>query len=155
MARNSPGSFINSPDYKKASATEGAPRVPKATWWVVLPLGDAELPVFVLDNGQRAISRTGATGILSDRKGGGNLENYLHVSALRPYIPPDLSGLSIEFELHITNKRVAGYSAETFIEICMKTYPMGRVELSCESRRVRLKTFGSVGRTRLMTESER
>lgn len=64
------------------------------------------------------ISRTGATGLLSDRRGGGNLENYLQVSALAPYMPPDLSGLSIEFQLHITNKRVAGFSAETFIEIC-------------------------------------
>src|SRR5207244_963187 len=38
--------------------------------------------------------------------------------ALAKYIPPDLSGLAIEFEIHITNKKVIGYSAETFIEIC-------------------------------------
>ncbi len=93
--------------------------LPKATWWGVLPIGDAELPVFVLDNGQRVISRTGATGLLTDRKGGGNLQSYLKVAALASYLPEDLSGLSIEFEIsHVTNKRVGGFSAETFIEIC-------------------------------------
>ncbi len=70
------------------------------------------------DNGQRVISRTGATGILTDRKGGGNLGNYLQVEALKKYIPPDLSGLSIEFEIHVTNKMVLGYKAETFVDIC-------------------------------------
>lgn len=93
--------------------------LPKATWWGVLPIGDAELPVFVLENGQRVISRTGATGLLTDRKGGGNLQSYLKVAALETYLPEDLSGLSIEFEiLHVTNKKVIGFSAETFIEIC-------------------------------------
>jgi len=93
-------------------------KVPRAAWWGALPIGDMEVPVFVLENGLRVISRTGATGLLSDRKGGGNLENYLQVAALREYIPPDLSGLAVEFSLHITNKKVLGYSAETFLEIC-------------------------------------
>lgn len=113
-----PRDFMNSPDHQKSPKGPKIPSIPKATWWGALTIGDAELPVFVLDNGMRVISRTGATGILSDRKGGGNLENYLHVSALAKYIPPDLSGLAIEFEIHITNKKVAGYSAETFLEIC-------------------------------------
>jgi P63C domain-containing protein len=110
--------FMDSPDYQVIKMDDGKPRIPKATWWGVLPIGEAELPVFVLDNGLRVISRTGATGILSDRKGGGNLENYLKVEALAKYLPPDLSGLSIEFSIHVTNKTVLGYSAETFIEIC-------------------------------------
>jgi len=110
--------FMGSPDSNTPGNSVTVPGIPKATWWGVLPIGDAELPVFVLDNGLRVISRTGATGLLSDRKGGGNLENYLQVSALTPYMPPDLSGLSIEFQLHITNKTVKGFSAETFIEIC-------------------------------------
>jgi hypothetical protein len=114
----SAGDFMSSPDYQPIMLANGEPRVPKATWWGALSIGEAELPVFVLDDGQRVISRTGATGLLSDRKGGGNLENYLQVSALQKYIPPDLSGLSIEFLIHVTNKRVVGFSAETFIEIC-------------------------------------
>lgn len=110
--------FMDSPDYQTIVTDSRKTRIPKATWWGVLPIGEVELPVFVLDNGLRVVSRTGATGILSDRKGGGNLENYLKVGALEKYLPPDLSGLSIEFEIHITNKTVAGFSAETFIEIC-------------------------------------
>jgi len=110
--------FMSSPDYQPIVIETGGPKVPMATWWGVLPIGEAELPVFVLNDGQRVISRTGATGLLSDRKGGGNLENYLHVSALEKYIPPDLSGLAVEFTIHVTNKRVVGYSAETFLEIC-------------------------------------
>jgi hypothetical protein len=111
--------FMGSPGQKIQAESNEPPGLPKATWWGVLPIGEAELPVFVLDNGQRVISRTGATGLLTDRKGGGNLHSYLKVAALDTYLPEDLSGLSIEFEIpHVTNKKVGGFSAETFIEIC-------------------------------------
>jgi hypothetical protein len=110
--------FMSPPDYQPIALETSEPKIPKATCWGSLSIGEAELPVFVLDNGQRVISRTGATGLLSDRKGGGNLENYLHVSSLEKYLPPDLSGLAVEFTIHVTNKRVIGYSAETFLEIC-------------------------------------
>lgn len=62
--------FMGSPDYQPIIMPNAEPRIPKATWWGVLPIGEAELPVFVLDDGQRVISRTGATGLLTDRKGG-------------------------------------------------------------------------------------
>jgi hypothetical protein len=115
----SAGDFMGSPGNQKMEVAAKGSGVPKATWWGVLPIGEAELPVYVLDDGQRVISRTGATGLLSDGKGGGNLESYLQVAALANYIPADLSGLSIEFEIpHVTNKKVVGFSAETFIEIC-------------------------------------
>jgi len=111
--------FMTSPGSKEGEIDGQRSGLPKATWWGVLPIGEAELPVFVLDDGQRVISRTGATGLLTDRKGGGNLQSYLQVAALTDYLPSDLSGLSIEFEiLHVTNKKVVGFSAETFIEIC-------------------------------------
>lgn len=110
---------MDSPGYQSIQVTPAEPRLPKAKWMGTLPIGEAELPVFVLDNGVRVISRTGATGLLTNRKGGGNLESYLRVEALEGYIPPDLPGLSIEFELEeVVNKRVIGFSAETFIEIC-------------------------------------
>ena len=69
-------------------STSDKPRIPVAKYWGAMPIGDAELPVYVLDNEMRVISRTGATGILTDRKGGGNIESYLNVEALRKYIPP-------------------------------------------------------------------
>jgi hypothetical protein len=115
----SPKDFMDSPGYQSIQMNDNEPRIPKAKWWGNLPMGDTELPVFVLDNGVRVISRTGATGLLTDRKGGGNLESYLKVEGLEAYIPADLPGLSIEFELEeVVNKRVLGFSAETFIEIC-------------------------------------
>jgi hypothetical protein len=56
---------------------------------------------------------------LTNKKGGGNLESYLRVKALARYIPPDLPGLLVEFQLEeVVNKTVQGFSAETFIEIC-------------------------------------
>lgn len=115
----SPGEFMDPPGYQVIQIPSGEPRIPKAKWMGTLPIGEAELPVFVLTNGVRVISRTGVTGLLTDRKGGGNLESYLKVEALAKYLPPDLPGLSIEFELEeVVNKKVIGFSAETFIEIC-------------------------------------
>ena len=108
-----------SPGYQKIALESKTPSIPKAKWLGALTIGEAELPVFVLDNGLRVVSRTGATGILTDKKGGGNLESYLRVEALARYIPPDLPGLLVEFQLEeVVNKTVQGFSAETFIEIC-------------------------------------
>src|SRR2546422_937498 len=83
--------FMESPAYMPI-VVSGKPKIPEAKYWGSLPLGEAELPVYVLDNEMRVISRTGATGLLTDRKGGGNIESYLNVEALRKYIPPDLPG---------------------------------------------------------------
>ena len=108
-----------SPGYQKIEMSSSATSIPKAKWFGTLPIGEAELPVYVLDNGLRVISRTGATGILTDKKGGGNLESYLRVEALAKYIPHDLPGLLVDFWLEeVVNKNVQGFSAETFIEIC-------------------------------------
>ncbi len=114
-----PGDFIESPGYQIIHLSGNEVKIPKAKWMGTLPIGDAELPVFVLDNGVRVMSRTGVTGLLTDKKGGGNLESYLRIEALEMYLPPNLPGLSIEFELEgVVNKKVGGFSAETFIEIC-------------------------------------
>src|SRR5438552_1580039 len=91
--------FMPPAGYTPIVVDSGKPKIPEAKWWGDLTLGDAELPVYVLDNGMRVISRTGATGILTDRKGGGNLESYLHIGALQKCIPPDLPGLMVEFQL--------------------------------------------------------
>ena len=95
----SPGDFMESPGYQIIQMSGDQIKIPKAKWMGTLPIGEAELPVFVLDNGVRVISRTGVTGLLTDKKGGGNLESYLRIEALEKYLPPNLPGLSIEFEL--------------------------------------------------------
>ena len=94
-----------------------APKLPDAKWMGNLPIGDATFPVYVLDDGRRVISRTGATGLLTDNKGGGNLESYLNVQALKDYRPDMLA--MIEFTIEgVVNKTVLGFEAETFLDIC-------------------------------------
>jgi hypothetical protein len=93
--------------------------VPEAKWPGVLGIGDSELPVYVLDDGRRVISRTGATSVLIGPQGGGNLDSYLRVQALRKYVPENLAEQMIEFAMpNVVNKTVLGMTAETFLEIC-------------------------------------
>lgn len=94
--------------------------IPRAKWSGVLQIGEAvEVPCYVLNNGLRVISRTGAAASLTGIKGQGNLESYLRVGVLRPYLPSDFDDRMIEFALEgVTHKTVRGITAETFIEVC-------------------------------------
>lgn len=108
-----PGDLISSPEPVVLN------RLPRALWWGDLLLGEQEVSCYVLDDGRRVLSRTGATEVLTGGKGGGNLESYLQVEALVPYIPADLDENWIDFEIpEVTNKRVRGMSAETFLDLC-------------------------------------
>ena len=94
-------------------------RLPEAKWFGTLQIGEAELPCYVLEDGRRVISRTGATSVLAGKKGGGQLEKYVGAGALKEYIPSDLADKMIEFSIEeVKNKTVRGIEAETFIEIC-------------------------------------
>jgi len=91
--------------------------LPVAKWPGQLELGG--IAVYVLDDGRRIISRTGATNFLTNEKGGGNLESYVGVQALQKYIPANLPGMMVEFVLpEVVNKTVKGMEAETFVDIC-------------------------------------
>jgi hypothetical protein len=91
--------------------------LPVAKWPGTLTIGNAELLVYVLDNGHRVISRTSATSLLTSKKGGGNLEQYIGVESLKNYLPDDLE--IFEFIIpEVVNKTVMGMTAETFLEIC-------------------------------------
>jgi len=104
-------------DFMCPQAVEVLPKIPEAKWMGHLVIGDAQLPVYVLDDGRRVISRTGATGVLTQNKGGGNLESYLGVEALKDYVPSNPVG--IEFAIQgVVNKTVMGFQAETFLDIC-------------------------------------
>jgi hypothetical protein len=96
-------------------------QIPIAKWPGVLSIGTKEIPCYVLEDGQRIISRNAATGVLTDEKGGGNLEQYLIVQSLRGYVPPGFTDQMIEFFVPGTsapNTTTKGISAEAFIEIC-------------------------------------
>jgi len=93
--------------------------IPEAKWPGALVVGDRELSVYVLDDGSRVMSRTGATAALVGPQGGGNLESFLSVRAIRDYIPKDLNMHMREFSIPgVVNKTVLGLDAETFLEIC-------------------------------------
>ena len=115
---------------KAAKAGENASTAAASTEEVLIPqalpvakwpgtLADSGIECYVLDDGRRIISRTGATTFLTDRKGGGNLESYTRVQSVAPYMPPNLTGEMVEFSLTgVVNKTVKGMEAETFVEIC-------------------------------------
>jgi len=92
---------------------------PIAEYMGTLPMGDVDLPCFVLDDGRRVISRTGATSVLAGKKGGGQLEKYARASGVREYIPEDLHEKMIDFSIpEVVNKTVRGIDAETFLDLC-------------------------------------
>lgn len=107
-------------DVTEAQISDALPSVPTdlplAKWPGELEIGIA---CYVLSDGRRVISRTGATDFLTSSKGGGNLESYTGVQAISKYLPPDLPGQMVEFVLPgVVNKTVRGLDAETFVEIC-------------------------------------
>lgn len=101
--------------------------LPIARWPGVLYLSEHdELPCYVLDDGRRVISRTGATTLLTHGTGGGALEHYIGTKTIKPYIPDDLHEHMIEFVIEeVTNKTVRGLLAEDFLTIC-KAYVKAR-----------------------------
>jgi|SRR5579859_2066407 len=97
--------------------------LPIARWPGVLKIGSStEIPCYVLNDGRRVITRAAATSVLTDGKGGGNLEQYLIVEGLKGFVPPGFRDQMIDFEVREVaaafNIRTRGISAETFVEIC-------------------------------------
>lgn len=114
-----PSDFVEPPGAQLGEADAAAPHLPEPKWPGVLVVGDTELPVYVLDDGRRVITRTGATSVLIGPQGGGQLEKYLGTHALRDYVPSDLFGQMIKFAMPgVVNKTVLGMEAEIFLEIC-------------------------------------
>lgn len=106
-------------DFVKVPEIAAAPKVPVAEWSGELVIGEGALACYVLDDGRRVISRTGATHVLAGPKGGGQLEKYVAAGSLPGYMPQDLSETMIDFELpEVVNKQVKGMTAETFLEVC-------------------------------------
>jgi hypothetical protein len=92
---------------------------PLAQWPGVLPVGDRELPCYVLDDGRSVITRTGALNFLTEGRGGGNLESYLRIRVLQPFLPSDIDDQFFDIAIReVTNKSVQAMSASAFIDIC-------------------------------------
>ena len=83
-----------------------------------LDLGGAELDVYVLDTGERVIALNKAVHAITHKEGG-NLGEYIGVSALKPFINKDIVlGETIEYTIPGTQFRGRGISAERFLEVC-------------------------------------
>jgi hypothetical protein len=93
--------------------------LPEARWPGILPVAEEELPCFVLDDGRRVITRTGALNFLTAGKGGGNLDSYLRIQALEPFLPHDLDQQFFDITIpQVVNKNVQAMSASAFIDVC-------------------------------------
>ena len=96
--------------------------LPEARYKGFLTIVDSTIPCYVLDNGARVIGRTSATEYLSGIKGGGDLEKYLSVNALKPFIDIDkVVEAMISFrlpEVEGLKRQVKGLPADVFIDIC-------------------------------------
>jgi hypothetical protein len=107
---------------KETPQVHGPDELPVPVVWGVLTLGDLELPCYVLNDGRRLIGRTAATAMLTGIKGGGALEKYLGVNALKPFIDIELvleSMVSFRLpEVEGLGKDVKGLPAELLIDIC-------------------------------------
>ncbi len=77
------------------------------------------ISVYVLSDGRRVISRTSATAALSGNRQSGDLESYVRIEPLRPYLKVSLQEELVQFRLEgVDNKQVAGITAEVFLAIC-------------------------------------
>jgi len=113
--RISRADFEALPDISPSQAVS----VPEARWPGALAVGDSELPCYVLDDGRRVITRTGALNFLTGGRGGGNLESYLRIEVLSPFLPSDLSDQFFDITIpQVVNKTVKAMSASAFIDIC-------------------------------------
>ena len=99
-----------------------ATELPEAQYPGVLNFGGTEIPVYVLSNGQRVIARVAATEYLSDIKRGGDLESYIRVASLQPFLNLDaVLARMVTFKLkdvEMLPQEVKGLPSDVFIEIC-------------------------------------
>jgi hypothetical protein len=87
-----------------------------------LPIMGVDIPCYVLTGGIRVIGRTSATEVLTGIKGGGALEKYLGVAAIKPFINMEmLLERMVAFRLldvEGLGKAVKGLPSDLFIEVC-------------------------------------
>ena len=114
------GLQIGAPDFSPVDTdASGDLSAPEARWPGMLSVGEDELPCYVLDDGRRVITRTAALNFLTGGKGGGNLESYLRVRVLEPFLPAELEEQFIDIAIpQVVNKKVQAMSASAFIDIC-------------------------------------
>jgi hypothetical protein len=110
----------------EGSSEDTLENLPEAKYRGFLNLLGVELPCYVLETGQRVIGRISMTEMLTGIKGGGDLEKYLSVQALRPFIDiKDVKERMVSFSQPEVQRLVAsnhttvkGLPPDLVIDIC-------------------------------------
>ena len=116
--------------------------LPTATYKGSLMLVNMEVPCYVLNTGARVIGRTSATEMLTGIKGGGDLEKYLGVAALKQFI--DLTSVlerMVSFrlpEVEGLDRQVKGLPADVLIEVAQGFVSALHASQSEDADRVKL-----------------
>lgn len=100
---------------------ESQESLPRALYSGVLRLGNIELPCYVLDNGQRVISRSASTKFLIGLESG-QFERTISVNSLKPFLDSEkIISQLISFRIEDTESlglQVKGLPADLLIEVC-------------------------------------
>jgi hypothetical protein len=124
-------------------------------------LGGKELDCYVLDNGDRVISLSGAVRALTGTDSG-NLGNYTNVDGLKPFLNQDIVAGGIKpFRIPGNPNPGRGLTAETFLDICnayvaafeAKTLKTDRQKGTAISCAVLLSSCAKVGLIALIDEA--
>lgn len=98
------------------------PELPEARYSGILTIAGTEIPAYVLSNGQRVITRISATEMLTGVKRQGDLESYIRVEALKPFLDVEsVLTRMVSFrhkDVEMVNEHVKGLPSDLFIEIC-------------------------------------
>ena len=111
--------------HKRVASSQGT-QMPSAIAWGTLKIGEADLPCYVLDDGERVFSLKGAVVGLIETEGG-QLAEYIKVKPLRPFLPNDLVPAEndvipalIQFDTggKAFIKSARGLPVEKFMDLC-------------------------------------
>ena len=113
--------FDDAPTEKSAPS-----KIPHATHWGELQIGEDHLPCYVLETGERVFSLKGmVVGLIGTE--GGQLSEYIKVQSLRPFLPSELipgdgDQIPALIKFDTGNKSFAKYSwglpVEKFMDLC-------------------------------------
>jgi P63C domain len=103
-------------------AESRADTLPEALYPGTLNLAGVDIPVYVLSNGQRVIARIAATEVLTGVKRQADIESYLRVEGLKPFLDVEsVKARMVAFrqkEVEMLNQTAMGLPSDLFIEIC-------------------------------------
>ena len=112
--------------FKVDSEEQEIEKIPRATHWGELEIGDSSLPCYVLDTGERVFSLKGVVvGLIGTE--GGQLAEYIKVKALKPYLSEELTPAEDGHIPVLKNfdtggegftKFALGLPVEKFIDLC-------------------------------------